>query len=341
MRTMYLLSLLAEKITCAIKDPNKLIWHHPWLNRNDCHKLVKITKYLHRFLVCYKIEKIEINSEELDFEDVTFSPSYPGAIIKYFLNESLVSQRTFSIYIHSKFSSNLYDSVFAIENQIDFHETKELIAMFTPVTHRRLPPPFDTMCVHFPGSLTGGEYLFRKLNNVTMEQLNHVNTLGHVYKQYNLPMITTYSLRNATFHDMFMDLKRKIFKKPVNGCNFVYNVPQTMRQEGERISLILNWPQDSGIEVDSVPNQESIDFLIYTLSSIGTWFGLSIFSILSSLERKVVYGITQGEEGANYSKDEPTNCIIIRDCGHSFTVAGVSNEESDQQFQKDSFADRK
>ena len=243
---------------------------------------------------------------------MTFSPSYPGMISMYFLNESFLNHETFSIYVHSESSSDLYDSVFAIENRINFAQTKVITAVFTPVTHRRLPPPFDTMCRMLPGSLTGGEILFRKLNRITMAQLGHVHTLEHVYERYQYPMITPFSLKNTTFHDQFMDLKLKTFgTSSFAGCTFVYNVPQTMSQEGERIGIVLNWPQDSGIEVDSVPNQETIDFLIYILSSIGIWFGWSILSILSSSEKRIIRRIKRGKQE---EKVELTKCIIIRDC---------------------------
>ena len=233
----------------------------------------------------------------------------------YFLNESFQSQDTFLVYVHSKSSSDLYDSVFAIENRINFAQTKAITAVFTPVIHRRMPPPFDTMCKVLPGSLTGGEYLFHELNLRTMAQLGHVHTLEHVYEKYNLPLITPFSLKNTTFHDQFMELKLKTFvNSTINVCKFVYNVPQTMSQEGEKIGIVLNWPQDSGIEVDSVPNQETIDFLIYILSSIGIWFGLSIFSILSLTEKKLVHRIKRGNGGTEDVKDEPRKCIIIRDC---------------------------
>ena len=50
-------SLLTDKLACAIKDPKKLVWHYPWYDRTDCHKLVRITKYFHRFWFATKLKK--------------------------------------------------------------------------------------------------------------------------------------------------------------------------------------------------------------------------------------------------------------------------------------------
>lgn len=282
------ISLLAEKPSCAFKYPNKLIWKYPWNQKKECHKLITISKFLHRFLMCYKIAPKD-DREKLDYEDVSFTPSYPGLMRIYFLNASLVQNYTlYSVYVHSHDSSDLYDSVFSMENAIDFNSTPIINVVSTPISQIRLPPPYDTMCRNIEGFHSVGEYLFDQLNQISMKEMKYVHTMEHVYERYQYPIINPKTIRIQSFHDQFMRFKIKIFSQKFLDCHLKYNVPQTMREEGDRISIMLNWPQDAGTAVSVVPYQESIDFLVYILSSVGIWLGLSIFSVTSTIEKAIV-----------------------------------------------------
>lgn len=277
-------SILREDKACARKNSTDLVWRK-WNSRTECLKILKIQKYLNRCLICYKIEYVE-SEKDLFYIDVSFSPSHPGLMQKYYLNEEIFKRFTmYSIYIHSKESSDLYDSVFSIVNAINFNDTPLINSVFSPAAAYRLQAPYDTNCRSFPGYGSVGEYQIEQLTNLTIERLQHVPTLGHVYQKHQYPMITDRKLMNETFHDEFIRLKTSIFTRRWPNCALIYNVPHTITEEGDAISISINWPQQSATKVQFVPDQESIDFIVYVLSSVGIWFGLSMFSILSSGER--------------------------------------------------------
>lgn len=302
-------SLLAEKEACAIKNPDDLSWKYPFYNKEECHQYVTITKYLHRYFVCYKIAHIDTEIK-YNVGQISFTSNYPGLMAMYFLNDSFLRNHIYAIYVHSKESADLYDSIFSIENVINFRSTNAIQVIFTPTALHRLESPYDTRCRTIPGFKVYAGYLYKKINRLSMEKLNHVHTLEHVYERYPYPIITPNKLMNQTFNSMFMNIKRReIGSSKITTCDLVYNVPQTITQSRESLRVTINWPQNSGITVQSVANQDSIDLIIYAFSSIGVWLGLSILSIFSSIEKSIISKFNPPANGGqNSSEKTKSNC---------------------------------
>ena len=85
-----------------------------------------------------------------------------------------------------------------------------------------------------------------------------------------------------------MKLKSTMTKDVIINCELTYNIPESIHESGENIRISINWPQNSGIKVEFISDQDKIDLIIYILSSIGIWFGLSMFSILSLIEKMIM-----------------------------------------------------
>lgn len=297
-------SLLAEEEACAIRNPGDLSWKYPYYNKEECHKHVTITKYLHRYFVCYKIAPIDTEIV-YNVSEISFTSNYPGLMTMYFLNDSFLRNSVYAIYVHSEESADLFDSIFSIENVINFLSTNVIQVIFTPTALHRLKPPYDTYCRTIPGFKVHYAYFYKKMNRLSMEELNHVHTLEHVYERYPYPIITPKKLRNQTFNSMFMDIKRRGFgSSQIMNCDLVYNVPQTITQKRESLRVTINWPQNSGITVQSVANQDPIDLIIYAFSSIGIWFGLSMFSIFSSIEKSIISKFNPPADGGQNSSEK-------------------------------------
>lgn len=310
-------SILKEDKSCAIRQPNSLI--HPHYSRNECLKFIRIRKFLNRYLICYKMEPRD-RENYLDYTDVSFTPASPGLISRYFLSpEIYINYTKYTIYIHSKKSSDLYDSAFSVVNSINFHTEPYINVVFTPTTLIRLPPPYNTMCKKIPNYHTIHGYQLDQLNKLVMKEMKHVHTFDHVYRHYDYPIITPEKLKNISFHNQFMKLKSTMTKDVINNCELTYNIPESIEESGENIRISINWPQNSGIKVDFIPDQDTIDLIIYILSSIGIWFGLSMFSILSLIEGIVInrFHIKNNISGSTnrniHESKENTTYFIIHD----------------------------
>ena len=310
-------SILRENKACAIRQSNNLI--HPHYSRNECLKFIRVKKFLNRYLICYKMEPRD-SENCLDYIDILFTPASPGLISRYFLNPDIYINFTkYTIYIHSKESSDLYDSAFSVVNSINFHTEPYINVVFTPTTLVRLPPPYDTMCKKIPNYHTVRGYQLDQLNKLVMKEMKHVHTFDHVYRNYDYPIITPEKLKNVSFHNQFMKLKSTITKNVIKNCELTYNIPESIEESGHNIRISINWPQNSGIKVDFIPDQDKIDLIIYILSSIGIWFGLSMFSILSLVEKMIMNrfhmknNISQSNNRNIHESKENTTYFIIHD----------------------------
>ena len=70
-------------------------------------------------------------------------------------------------------------------------------------------------------------------------------------------------------------------------------------------------------EVEFIPDQDAIDFIVYVCSSIGIWFGISLFTILSASEKVIINRITRrysSTQDIDPKEVQSTTYFIIRDC---------------------------
>lgn len=310
-------SILSRDRACSIRKPNSLTLHKPYLSRDECYHDIDVVKYLNRFSMCYML-KPKKQQESLQYIDVSYSPSYPGVVLIYHLNQDMVMNMTlYAASVHSEASSDFYDSKLSTSNSIDFRMTPRITIVYATIAITRLPHPYDTGCGAVPNYLTVAEWILEKLNNMTMKELKHIHTLDHIYEPYEYPIITPMKLNDKIFHDKFMSMKTKCERTQHGNCEVSYNLAEVKQEAGVGVRLSLRWPTDSGVHVISIPGHETIDFIIYILSSIGVWFGLSIFSILASSEEASMkwYRIKRGDHSASAEEEEKksTTYFVVHD----------------------------
>lgn len=290
-------SIFTEKDACAIKKPSNFIWRYPLYSKDECLTMVSIQRFIHRSYMCYQITPIQDVNDTFTVGDVSYAPDHPNVLRMYYLNDAFIKNTLMGIYVHSGESSDLFDSIFSVEELIDFNATNEIAIIFSPTSQYRLPPPYDTMCDYAPnGFNTFTEYLYSELNNLTTDELNLVHTFGFVYNDYDYPILTTDRLKNRSIHDAFMALNRRLDRRTIKNCKLVYNVPSTIRQTRDRLSITINWPQNSATTVKSIAVQGTMDYIIYVTSTVGIWFGCSALSILSPIESCISQFITASKE---------------------------------------------
>lgn len=316
-------TILRDKGACAIRKKLRLMFYskdmQSWLSKEDCFKYITISKFINRYLMCYRIEMKEL--EILDYFEVSYSPSYPGVIQMYYLNPDIfLNVSMYTVFVHMSKTSNLFDSIFSVASTINFTSLPAIKVLFIPISIDRLPLPYATDCKSVKGYRSIFEYYLDRLNNVTMSELNHVQTLGHVYGHYPYPIITPSKLLNETFQDKFMELKNRVMPDNPDNCHIEYNIPRSFTEPGNQMKVSIIWPQDNRTKLFHVGNQDTIDYLVYILSSIGIWLGLSIFSILTPVEKAFFsYCLRKFKKFQNTGKSEDSggqsNCyFIIRDC---------------------------
>lgn len=278
-------SVLNPGTGCTPRFPDQMSWKFPWPDRKECHKLFSVGKYLYRLGICYKFTP-NYGMNQLNTKHASLSPF----IYTLYLNPDLfLGLKFITAYGHNDRSSPFYDSVFSIENTLKTNNSKFRVGLIaTPITISKLRPPYDTKCRDGGDFKSGSEYSLHKLNIATMKGMNYVHTLEHVSHPYPFPILTISSFRNESLNDQFMNLTKEYEKLSFPVCRLEYNIPKTrIEKQDERISIVVNWPQDPAIHVKSVASQQVIDFIIYICSTVGIWLGLSVFTSVDMIVRSL------------------------------------------------------
>lgn len=255
-------TILREKEACGIRKHGSLNMRTPFISREECFKHIRIIKYINRYEICYKFEPIS-NDGTLEYIDVPYSPSWPGTVLVYYFNPDIVYNFTlYRVSVHSRTSSDFYDSKLSQATEIDFKISSRTIVTFSSIALSRLKLPYDTACNYIPGYPSVREWQLEWLNNLTMEHMNNVHTFDYVYEQYDYRIITPNKLNNISFHEQFIKLKSMVQGISAANCEVTYNIAETDQKSGnDGVRISLDWPKDTGVHVTAIPSYENIDFV--------------------------------------------------------------------------------
>lgn len=270
-------------VACAIRQKKTFTMNRSKFNVTECMEYMDVRKYINKFAFCYRFE-MKNKCNILESEAVQYSSSYPGVILIFYLNTELISKHSlYAISVHTEESSDYYDNGYSIENFNNFEWTPRIFAQFTTLKLSRKQYPYDTNRRSIPGYKTISDYQMELLTNLTIMHLKRVHTFNFVYDHYKLPIITPLMLANESFHDMFSELETMSRKGSNTNCDVTLHMTSSIQKAGHGARVSIQWPNENGMFVMSIPCYDFIDFMIYVLSSIGIWFGLSIFSIATSI----------------------------------------------------------
>lgn len=281
--TSHLLGEAVNRKSCIIRKEGKFVIPKEfWMPKEECMKHISIRRYINRFLMCYKLGLIN-HDNILEHEPVSFSPAFPGLMLIYYLNPDMIRNYTiYSASVHSHASSDLYDSSASVEHFVNLNWTPTITASYSPIRFTRKEYPYDTDCHSIPGFKSIGDYQLQKLSNLTIKHLKYVHPLNFIYENHSLPLISPYKLYfNESFHKKFSELEKISRKGKNTNCDVLFHITNSFERTGSDMRIDVSWPKETGVHVINIPSYESIDYMIYVLSSIGIWFGLSIFSITS------------------------------------------------------------
>ena len=150
---------------------------------------------------------------------------------------------------------------------------------FQQVSRTFLEPPFDTGCTPISESFqSASDLMMSRINNESMETFNRVVPfvpIGNeeVYSNHKLNF-----LRNEELVKKLVSIIDKY--KGVQGCEVRFFITTSAIRKDSYIRFTLYWPWNPTVEVQHLPKQELIDFVVFVCSGIGIWFGLSVLSTL-------------------------------------------------------------
>ena len=255
------------------------------------------------------------------------------------IDHNLLSPRTaFTTYVHEHDSSQLYDASCS-QSRILQKVTSAIEVAYGEYGQEAMPAPYDTNCywippIHnFTGNFTSGtEYQFHILNQLSKKYFHRIVPFVQTYENSTYKLIL-----ESDFHDQdFLKKFKSIFDhiQPLRGCSIKmflsrYDVFDNSEPWGTFL-ITVGWPRSTKVYIIFTAKQDLIEYIIYVCSIAGIWFGLSILSIFSSIQKFTPYVLNElGCTYSNTSNQDSTNDDTELDS--SYTVKNLKNILLDQE----------
>lgn len=279
-------------VGCSIRFPGK--YFLTYFNATDCYKQFKISRYIHREFICYKFSPIF--TEVIQYASFVYTQDHFGLVYQLKFNEPLFEDSfAFTTCVHDSKSIELYDSS-VTKLHVDWERRRTKSAIIKSAirvradsfTRTLLMPPFSTNCQHYPVYRVQENWRWSLISQETMQQLKRVLTAAFVYKQLRYPMLTVTDLENQTIAQTFqaiVDRKRDLGRET---CHYKFFLQFSSLDHGYHTSFSVFWPTHLNFAVSHVPQQQIIDLIVYIFSTVGFWFGVSVFSVFYGAQSVVV-----------------------------------------------------
>lgn len=295
---------------CIIRYPYEYAYRTPSYNSSECYDRFTIEKYMLRMDVCYMMTMKEDRRSHILKQ--TMAPSTGGMMYRIYLSSLFNSSYWHNAIIHSKESSMLYDAAYSPKRYFDNgDQSTALDVTFYPIEKHYLPPPYTTKCKYI-NHTSGAEEILGRVRGKIIADLGLVDTLAPVSIPYDLRMVTTDMLRNTTFQSIFRSYAEEA-EDPPKICKFKCMVTRTNAYRADEPFISIFWPLDAMTHINHFPRYNTTDYIIYVSSSIGIWFGLSVFTLSNMLKDLVVKGTnTAAIYGRNHTRNSVSSATYGR-----------------------------
>lgn len=277
--------------SCALNIPNK----QTSLGHKDaaevCYQNFKIVRYFIQTSICYNLElkhRVEYNFFRVTQEDY-------GRIYEFNLDKNLFSNVSYLQVVIFNDDLPFTSSHYAKHKQIRFNNQKIKFNRFrytySIFKYSRLPPPYDTNCSRLGYTKCNTkcfvELMSKQFKKLPTEWQLPENPMsyesGDIFGNYDLPFVKEHELANHTFYRLRNSLYEHCARK-CNSHSCDYNIHGTTLFSAEEvhtgaIAIYIYLPLSPFTEVTFHPLFPFNDYLIYIMSCLGTWLGLSVTSL--------------------------------------------------------------
>lgn len=270
---------------CIIRRPgNEMLFLRP----PECRKFFTISKYFHRESVCYKFTP-KVADEKLRIEDFTLKDYFFGLIYQIPFNLSLFGNTTVATgAVHELDTIHLHDTMMSPFLQFKMPNETRVLFTYNTIYQRLKEPPFDTGCQVYP---TGDSRTLRRLwhiQNETAKVLNRSIPDVMIGDPLNTTLLVISLMDKGNFKKTYQEIVAKFPVNPRPTCVTRSTISRASVLKYRHFVFGISWPDGLMVHIESRPKSNTIDYIVYICSCIGTWFGISVFSIFEVF--KMVHG---------------------------------------------------
>lgn len=291
-------------------------------NGTECLQIFSVKKYIVQEFVCYRFHQIVSENQTYDYRNIAYSLTYSGVFYGIILNKPLFDRANYCrALVHDTKSlpekSLAFASPFSRKKKEDDEDSKYNLfhLSYSRLEMDRLEPPYRTYCLHY------SKYGFESRKTCRDECLVR-QTRGH-YDKYPFSVIisepleekviSSYEIENRTFSLELQRLENECHANcSQKDCHDEYTLTSLLKEDNymdQGMSFMINAPRTPSYYVRHRALQETTDFIVYVLSTFGTWFGISVLSLNPSFLIKWRSGIN---EKKNPRVDSPSKLDVRR-----------------------------
>ncbi|KAI1304221.1 hypothetical protein HDE_01921 [Halotydeus destructor] len=274
-------------------------------DRNYCNNMFYVTKYFTMEYICYQVQLIPLKDDmSYDTNRIGFALNYQGTFYYFTLADQwktlLNDLKIMSIERGAYIDKSLPVSMLISRGYQKGNSMYNLFfARNSRVRYVRMPPPYKSMCRDY---IKDGLRSSLGCSNECMRirSLKHFGMFWYGSQAYSpLPErpLSANDFKNVTYRRVFAVIYNECHDMcRQNECNITWSltsVNQRKSGEGLRFSAVMG--SQPSFTVEHEPKLTMENYLIFIMSCIGSWFGLSVLSFnpMNLKQRKA-----KGKDGA-------------------------------------------
>lgn len=253
------------------------------LDKATCLNHFNVTKYYTQEFICYNYDMINYTSYSLD--QVSHSTQYTFQI--YYLNMNFIDQKLMVVTLSTEKSLPLYSRTFGKHVWMRIYQSNVRLDLAS-LEYRLnevhlLEAPYDTRCRREGSQECKTKCLIERFKEVKRFPSTEM-TIDPVALQHTTPGDDNDDQMRNFGNVVYSNCRSKCQREKctISTCYTsvtpIYHTSQESHRDGHTFRVQVKTPISASIIIRTVPKVTFIDFLIYILSSVGVWFGLSAAS---------------------------------------------------------------
>lgn len=311
-------------------------------NKNDadsCLSYFNVTKFFLLEYICYRyIYKGKDASTLFTFDELANSPAGPGTIYEitpgdafsqYMITKMISHEASTYPYEATAFSPVMDrdDGTVKLDAKSggtveELNPAANFILTYFSLKEQRLEPPFETNC--FDYSAIKNPVTESKIDchqmcvmNATIDAYDRVPFSSIIVRPFEQRVLSYNDLQNKTMLDQLLAIHKRcneICEKP--DCIASTTFTKIRTRMNDKLTVRMTVSDAPSFDINYKPIMRTIEYLIYIMSTLGVWFGVSIHGVVNPIKIDAMKWI--GDRIKKLSKlGQLSSQTVNRDARHS------------------------
>lgn len=279
--------------SCIVRFPGN--YDVTYMTAEQCRQRFEIERFYVQEYICYKatVKKLRNRQHFYNYIQTGSCLWYPGMAFQFGFDLKQFNGNQLVVPIVHSFESFPTTSIYFAPESKRFHSTDSIIPPFNYfyltymyLENTRLPYPYNTNCRHYETDQADCYKLC--LINKTMNNLHKfpftciIRESDRQNLNFSNPIVDAQDLGNWRFKEKLgryeQECTRQCSKKDCREELYITKLKKMDYFEGS-ISFRVNLPSNPNYFVAFHPNMQFFEYVTFVLSAMGTWLGISIYSV--------------------------------------------------------------